>query len=67
MSTVFSPDVISQLNDLPATERVAVTDALTAEFVDTTMPTPTLTPFQRLIFVMMSDMIRRGSLRHAAV
>lgn len=67
MNNVFSPDVIRQLSELPATESVAVTNALTAEFVDATMPTPVLTPFQRLIYVMMSDMIRRGSLRHTAV
>lgn len=66
-TALFNESIVRQLNDLPEANRAAVSEALVSEFVDESPCRRVLTPFERLVFVMLADMIRRGTLRYVAV
>lgn len=64
-SVYFSPRIIDTVSSLPAQDRMAVSNALSMEFILGIDPTDTLTPMQNIIYNMIKFYVRQDASRMA--
>lgn len=62
-SVILTENLIKTVQQLPATERTAIANALVNEFILGEDPTTALNPFQNLIYVMISTSLKRDTAR----
>ena len=58
---VISDHVRNTINALPAKEREAVSNAINSEFILGVDPTETLTPYENILYAMISFYVRRDN------
>jgi hypothetical protein len=64
-SIVLSPSVISTIQSLPQNERVAIAAAIAGEMILGSDVRHDLTPFENMLYTMISDNVERDSARYS--
>ena len=62
-SVILTENLIKTVQQLPATERTAIANALVNEFILGEDPTTALNPFQNLIYAIISTSLKRDTAR----
>lgn len=62
-SVILTENLIKTVQQLPASERTAIANALVNEFILGEDPTSVLNPFQNLIYAMISTSLKRDTAR----
>lgn len=62
---IFSPLVIKTVNALSESDRKAIATALINEFILDLNPDDALSPFQAVLYTMISHYVKRDSIRGA--